>query len=166
MDNDRGAWLENAMDRWETGLMRMCYAYLRDVLLAEDAVQETFLKAWKAYDRFRGEADEKTWLMRIAINNCKDMRRGAWFRHTDFSAALDGLPEGWASFTARDDTVTRAVMRLPPRLREAVLLHWYQGLSGEETAAVLRISRSAVFNRLKKARCLLQKELEGWYHEF
>ena len=51
-----------------------------------------------------------------------------------------------ASFTARDDTVTRAVMRLPPRLREAVLLHWYQGLSGEETAAVLRISRSAVFN--------------------
>lgn len=84
MDNDRGAWLENAMDRWETSLMRMCYAYLGDVLLAEDAVQETFLKAWKAYDRFRGEADEKTWLMRIAINNCKDMRRGAWFRHTDF----------------------------------------------------------------------------------
>ena len=67
-ENPRGAWLENAMKRWEASLMRMCFVYLGDMALAEDAVQETFLKAWKGYERFRGEANEKTWLMRIAIN--------------------------------------------------------------------------------------------------
>ena len=52
-----------------------CFACLNDEALAEDAVQETFLKAYRALDRFRGDAEEKTWLLRIAINTCRDLRR-------------------------------------------------------------------------------------------
>ena len=78
--SERDRWLEGAMARWEQSLLRTCFAYLGDLSLAEDAVQETFLKAWKNLDRFRGEASEKTWLLRIAINTCKDVRRSAWFR--------------------------------------------------------------------------------------
>ena len=70
----RREWLEEAMNRWEKPILRLCYAYLGDRALAEDAVQETFFKAWKHYDRFRGEADEKTWLMRIAMNHCRKAR--------------------------------------------------------------------------------------------
>ena len=164
-DDARRAWLESAMERWETNLMRMCFAYLGDAALAEDAVQDTFLKAWKGYDRFRRESEEKTWLMRIAINTCKDVRRSAWFRHVDRATALESLPEPQTPFAYRDDSVTRAVMALKPKLREVVLLRWYQELSADEAARVLGVPRSTVYNRLKKARALLQKELEGRHHE-
>ena len=153
------------MDRWEQSLLRVCFAYLGDIALAEDAVQETFLKAWKGYDRFRGNASEKTWLMRIAINVCKDLRRSAWLKHTDSRVSLDQLPEGSAPFQAADDEVLRAVMALKPKLREVVLLCWYQQFSAVEAAQALRISRSAVYHRLEQARKLLQKELEAWYYE-
>ena len=162
---DRGQWLEEAMEHWEQSLLRTCYAYLGDVALAEDAVQETFLKAWKGIDRFRGGASEKTWLMRIAINTCKDVRRGAWFRHIDRNASLDRLPEGSEPFSETDDTLMRAIMALRPRLKEAVLLCWYQQLTADEAAQALGVSRSAVYYRLEQARKQLRKELEAWYDE-
>lgn len=163
----REAWLERAMEQYEESLLRMCFAYLGDAALAEDAVQETFLKAYRALDRFRGDAEEKTWLLRIAINTCRDLRRSAWFRHVDRNVTLDVLGEPadpaqeWSQW---DDTLTRAVMELKPKYREAVLLCCYQGLTGQETANVLKISRSAVMNRLKQAKTILRKELEAWYH--
>lgn len=161
------AWLERAMEQYEESLLRMCFAYLGDAALAEDAVQETFWKAYRALGRFRGDAGEKTWLLRIAINTCRDLRRSAWFRHVDRNVTLDvlGEPADPAQEWSRwDDTLTRAVMELKPKYREAVLLCCYQGLTGQEAASVLKISRAAVMNRLKQAKTILRKELEAWYH--
>lgn len=163
---DRDAWLERAMEQYEESLLRMCFACLNDAALAEDAVQETFLKAYRALNRFRGDAEEKTWLLRIAINTCRDLRRSAWFRHVDRKVTLDGLgePASAQEWSEWDDTLTRAVMGLRPKYREAVLLCCYQGLTGQEAASVLKISRSAVMNRLRQAKAILRKELEVWYH--
>lgn len=163
---DRDAWLEGAMEQYEESLLRMCFACLDDAALAEDAVQETFLKAYRALNRFRGDAEEKTWLLRIAINTCRDLRRSAWFRHVDRKVTLDGLgePASAQEWSEWDDTLTRAVMGLKPKYREAVLLCCYQGLTGQEAASVLKISRSAVMNRLRQAKAILRKELEVWYH--
>ena len=161
----RRAWLEEAMERWEKPMLHLCFAYLGDLALSEDAVQETFFRAWKGYGRFRGEAQEKTWLTRIAINACKDLMKSAWARKTDRTVTPDTLPEGAVPFQARDDTVTRAVLALPPKMKEAVLLRWYQGLTLEEMTRVLRLPRSTVNYRLKKAKALLRDELEEWYDE-
>lgn len=166
MERDqRREWLEKAIARWEKPILHLCFAYLGDAALAEDAVQETFLKAWKHYDRFRGEAEEKTWLMRIAMNTCKDQLKSGWFRNTDRSVTPDLLPEGSVPFEERDDTVTRAVMSLPPKEREVTLLRWYQGLSLEEMVQVMRVPRSTINYRLKKAKTMLQGSLEEWYDE-
>ena len=166
MEHDgRRRWLEEALNRYEECLLRMCYSYLGDRSLAEDAVQETFLKAWKSYGHFRGESSEKTWLMCIAINTCRDVRRGAWFKHIDPTVSLDQLDDRAVSFEPRDDAVTKAVMNLKPRLREAVLLRWYQGLSADETAQALGISRSTAYERLSKAQAMLKSELEEWHDE-
>ena len=163
---DRDAWLERPMEQYEESLLRMCFACLNDAAQAEDAVQETFLKAYRALDRFRGDAEEKTWLLRIAINTCRDLRRSAWFRHVDRKVTLDGLgePASAQEWSEWDDTLTRAVMGLKPKYREAVLLCCYQWLTGQEAASVLKISRSAVMNRLRQAKAILRKELEVWYH--
>ena len=161
----RREWLDELLSRWEKPMLRLCFAYLGDTALAEDAVQETFFKAWKNSDRFRREAEEKTWLTRIAINTCKDLLKSAWARNTDRSVSPETLPEGSAPFEERDDTVTRAVMSLPPKLREVTLLHWYQGMTLEEMAKVQRLPRSTINYRLKKAKMILKQELEGWYYE-
>ncbi len=161
----RQEWLDEVLARWEKPMLRLCFAYLGDAALAEDAVQETFFKAWKNYDRFRREAGEKTWLTRIAINTCKDLLRSAWVRNTDRSVIPENLPEGSAPFEERDDTVTRAVMSLPPKLKEVTLLHWYQGLTLEEMVKALRLPRSTINYRLKKAKTILKQELEDWYYE-
>ena len=158
-------YLDDIITRWEKPMLRLCFAYLCDTALAEDAVQETFFKAWKSHDRFRGEAEEKTWLTRIAINTCNDMMKSSWMRNTDRSVSTDSLPEGAVPFDERDDTVTRAVLALPPKIKEVTLLHWYQGMTLEETAKVLRLPRSTVNYRLKKAKLMLKKELEDWYYE-
>ena len=158
----REAWLERAMEQYEESLLRMCFVYLGDAQLAEDAVQETFLKAYRSLSGFRGEASEKTWLLRIAINTCKDVRRGAWFRHVDRNVALDQLREPSAPDAAFDDSLTRAVMALKPRYRAAVLLCYYKGLTGQEAAQALGVSRATVMNRLRKAKEQIKKALEAW----
>ena len=166
MDQDqRREWLNSLVTRWEKPLLRLCFAFLCDTALAEDAVQETFFKAWKGADRFRADSSEKTWLTRIAVNTCKDLRKSAWVRNTDRSVAPESLPEGTASFDEQDDTVTRAVLALPEDLKEVTLLHWYQGLTLKEMQKVLRLPRSTVNYRLKKAKAILKKELEDWYFE-
>ena len=166
MERDpRRVWLDEAITRSEKSLLRLCFAYLGDIALAEDSVQETFFKALKSFDRFRREAGEKTWLTRIAINTCKDLMKSAWVRNTDRSVTPDTLPEGSAPFDEQDDTVTRAVLALPQELKEVTLLHWYQGMTLEEMTAVLRIPRSTVNYRLKKAKAILKEELEDWYFE-
>ncbi len=157
-------WLEDAMAQWEVPLLRTCYLLLRDAALAEDAVQETFLKAWRAHGAYRQEASEKTWLMRIAVNTCRDMTRGRWFRRIDRTVNMDDLPEPSEAFSEPDDTLTRAILSLPDSLRQVITLRYYQGLSVQEVADVLRVHRGTVHYRLDKAERILRDALEDWYH--
>ena len=144
----------------EVSLKRLCYFYLHDRVLAEDAVQETFLKVYRFLKDFRGEANERTYLTRIAINTCKDMLRTGWLRHMDRWVTPEELP-------ARQETdpyhreVAAAVMNLPWKLREVTLLYYYQGMTMPEIAEILHISQPAVTGRLKRAREHLKKELKG-----
>ena len=157
-------WLEDAMTQWEVPLLRTCYLLLRDAALAEDAVQETFLKAWRAHRAYRREASEKTWLMRIAVNTCRDMKRSRWFRRVDRTVNMDDLPEPSVAFTEPDDTLARAVLSLPDNLRQVITLRYYQGMSAQEVADVLRVHRRTVHYRLDKAERILRDALEDWYH--
>ena len=161
--SDRDLWLEQAMVRWEVPLLRTCYLLLKDTALAEDALQETFVKAWRSYGNYRGEAPEKNWLMRIAVNTCRDMLRGRWFRHVDRRVRMEDLPETAVYVKLTDDTLTRAILALPDGLRNDVTLRYFQGFSVEETASLLKQSRRTIHYRLEKAERLLKDHLEGWY---
>lgn len=161
MDRDR--WLEQAMEQWEVPLLRTCYLLVKDVALAEDAVQDTFVKAWQVHDHFRGEGSEKSWLMRVAVNTCRDLRRGKWFRHVDRQVRMEDLPEPAETFQWEDDTVTRAILALPDGLRQVVTLRYYQGFTVQEAADILKLSRRTVHYRLEKAERLLKESLEEWY---
>ena len=154
--------LTRMVDQYQTALLQMCYMDLHDRALAEDAVQETFLKAYKSMDTFRGDCSEKTWLMRIAVNTCRDMRRSAWFRHVDRRTDIEGIPSWTPQIDGDDDAeeVARAVVKLPARYREVILLYYDQDMTLKEIADVLGIGISSVSERLKTARTKLRKALE------
>ena len=158
-NSSREARLNELMLTHEKELTRLCCLYLHDALLAQDAVQETFLKAYRRLDSFRGEASEKTWLYRIAVNTCRDMCRGSWLRHVDRGVSLEDLPLPAAPPSEEHIALTTAIMGLPGKYREVVLLHCDQGLTIRDTAKALGITAPAVMNRLKKARTELAKAL-------
>ena len=102
--------VERMVGLYQLPLLRLCYAYLHDEELAKDAVQETFIKAYRNLRSFRRDASERTWLNRIAINTCKDMRRTGWFRHVDRSVTPDLLPETAAPVDEQSEALTLAVI--------------------------------------------------------
>jgi len=158
---DRNQRLEQLVDRYQEQVMRMCFLYLCDKTLAEDAMQETFLKVYRALDTFRREASEKTWIMRIAIRTCYDMNHSGWFRVFNRQVTPDMVPETAVPFEESDDELMNAVVRLPIRLREVILLYYYQHMNVNETAEALGISQSSVSGRLKRGRERLKAMMEG-----
>lgn len=157
------AQIRRMMEDYGSSLLRMCYLYLRDETLAEDAVQECFLKAYRSLDSFRGDSAEKTWLMRIAINTCRDYHRSPWARLVDRRASVEAIQPVGSDTEPTDDTVLEQVMLLPEKDREVVLLKYYQQLKIAEIAEALNIPTGTVTSRLNRARAKLHRRLEGWY---
>ncbi len=157
--------IRELMDSFGTDLYRTCFVYLSDAHLAEDAMQETFIKAWRARETFRGQASPKTWLTRIAINVCKDMLRTGWFRQVDRKISLDDLPEAEAPPLSEDDALITAVMALPTKLKTVILLTYYWGMPARDVAQALGIAVPTVYLRQNKAQQLLKTNLEGWYRD-
>ena len=153
--------IERMVTLYQLPLLRLCIMYLHDEEQTKDAVQETFIKAYRNLDSFRNDASEKTWLTRIAINTCKNMYRSAWFRHMERSVTLDMIAERPAPADEHDDELTTAIMNLPVKLREAALICWLQGMTYDEAADMLGISRQAVGSRLNRARRKLRFAMEG-----
>ena len=153
--------LKNLMNTYGDALLRLCFLYLRDFQLAEDAVQETFIKAYKNMGKFRGEADIKTWLTAIAVNECKSQLRKSRYKKLFLHTELDENIKYYDKVF--DDTVIKAVCNLKPKYKEVVLLFYYQEMKAKDIAAVLNISESAVTVRLTRARTELKKSLKGWY---
>lgn len=163
-DSGRAQQLTQWVERYQKPLLNLCYMDLGDRVLAEDAVQETFLKAYRNAASFRGECSEKTWLMRIAVNTCRDMKRSAWFRHVNRRVTPDELPEGMD--TASDQAALDlgdAIIRLPEAYKVVILLYYYQDMTLGEIAAIVGVTPSVVSRRIKKACAQLQNALGKEY---
>ena len=158
-----GVDLGRLLDEYGDGLLRMCTLYLRDAALAEDAVQDTMLKALAAWPGFRGECSEKTFLTGIAANVCRDYLRSPWRKRR--AAWSEAAEEGREDPEPADDTLVNAVLDLPKKYRETVVLYYYQELSVKEIAELLLVGVSTVTARLSRARGMLRDSLRGWYYD-
>ena len=154
--------LEQLMDLYGDDVLRLCIAYLGDRHLAEDAFQDTFVKAWKNLSAFRGDSSMKTWLCRIAANTCRDLLRSGWLRMWRKSQPLETLLALSAGDVPQPPSpVLEAVGRLSGKYREVVVLYYDQNLNVREISELLRLPVNTVTTRLRRARGLLQKELKG-----
>jgi RNA polymerase sigma-70 factor, ECF subfamily len=147
---------------------------------ARDLTQETFLRAFQSISHFRGEADLKTWIYRIAINQARNRWRWWKRRHRNSTVSLDSVEDpsrqsllaNFAVSSANDpetDTLAKereralrlALQGLKRVYREAVLLRDIEGFAYEEIAVALEISVGTVKSRLARGRQELRRKLEG-----
>ena len=161
----REAELERMMQTYGNLLAGLCTGLLRDRDLAQDVVQETFVRAWRKMDDLRGgQRSEKAWLCRIAVNLCRDQQRTRWFRVEKKAEPGENLL--WCQ--PPDETsadVMEALSLLKPKYREALTLHYLENLSTEELGQIIGLSPSAVYRRLNKAKRLLKELLKGWEND-
>lgn len=152
--------IHRIVEEYGDSLLRMCFLYLKDIRLAEDAVQDTLIKVYSRYSQFEGKASEKTWVMRIAINVCKNYLRSSWWRRIDASAVLENIPG--ENKEVEDDALIYHIMKLSSKYKEVILLYYYQDMKIREMAEVLQIPESTVATRLTRAREKLKTHLKGW----
>jgi RNA polymerase sigma-70 factor, ECF subfamily len=139
----------------DRGLRSLAYRLLEDRDLMDDALQEAYLKAFRALPSFRGESGVASWLYRIVYNTCLDqLRRVRRTRHVSLEAASEladpGANPEEASTRKRD--LAEAMAALPTEMRAAVLLVDAEGMNYADAAEVLGIARGTVASRLNRAR--------------
>lgn len=154
-----------------TGIQRMCFLYLGDLQMAEDAMQETFIKVFRYYDNFQRKSSIKTWITRIAINVCKDMlaekKEKHYYSMTDeeFTAQIEenSHADGLSVYRQIEEkmVLTAAINGLEEKYKDVVVLFYYQELSTKEIAQIMEIPRTTVEFRLKRARIMLGSALKG-----
>jgi RNA polymerase sigma-70 factor (ECF subfamily) len=139
-------------------VLNYLFRLLGEAEQAEDALQESFVKVYRALPRLPRDANVRAWVYRIATNTAYDLlRRRRLIRWLPLLHARDQhdssvmAPDDMASLEQRLD-IQRALNRLPTDLRTPLLLYSYQGLSTAEIAEIMQISRSAVKMRLQRAR--------------
>ena len=158
----------------------LLYRLTSDPEESRDLTQETFLRAFQSISRFRGDADLKTWIYRIAINQARNRWRWWKRRRRDLTVSLDdnrGPSEQPLSASLRNDdapdpeqeTLAReregqlraALLGLRSAYREAVILRDVEGFSYEEIATTLEISIGTVKSRLSRGRLEMRRKLAG-----
>ena len=158
----------------------LLYRLTSDAEESRDLTQETFLRAFQSISRFRGDADLKTWIYRIAINQARNRWRWWKRRRRDLTVSLDDNrgpseqplsaslrnedapdPEQETLAREREGQLRGALLGLRSAYREAVILRDVEGFSYEEIATTLEISIGTVKSRLSRGRLELRRKLEG-----
>ena len=147
------------------GVRNIIYRMCGDVQLAEDAAQETFIRAWQNLSSYRPQTPLRNWLYRIAVNAGTDMLRKEKRILPDDIEDLhltDGRPnpETLVSQHERTALVQKAILSLSDAYRAVLVLREYEGLSYQEISSTLDIPVGTVMSRLNYARKLLKEKLE------
>ncbi|WP_332647805.1 sigma-70 family RNA polymerase sigma factor [Lysinibacillus sp. 54212] len=150
--------LEWAMDEYGELLIRLAYTYVKDIHVAEDIIQDVFLKVYEKDDGFRFESSYKTYLYQITINRCKDYLKSWSFRSLFFTdnrlseAETNESTENTMIRFEEDFELGEKVLALPIKYREVLILHYYQDYSISEVSSILGISQNTVNTRLRRAK--------------
>jgi RNA polymerase sigma-70 factor (ECF subfamily) len=159
----------------------LLYRLTEDAEEARDLTQETFLQAFRNIAGFRGEADLKTWLYRIAVNQARNRWRWWKRRRRDRTVSLDAPaghgqeaplssrlvgsdeddPERLTLARERESVLLAALGMLGRAYREVIILRDIEGLSYEEVATALDLNVGTVKSRLSRGRLELRRKLEG-----
>jgi RNA polymerase sigma-70 factor, ECF subfamily len=164
-DGDLSAF-EEFVRKNEDRIYNLCRYMLHDTQDAQDAAQDTFIKAYKVLKDFHPEASLSTWLYRIAVNTCLDRQKKS--RHDPLEGevlseellSFEPSPEDRYQSKKTTEAIQIALQRLPEKLKSAIVLREIEELTYEEIALVLDTSVGTVKSRISRAR----EELRVLFH--
>lgn len=139
-------------ERYMDMIFRLAYSYLKNSYDADDVTQNVLLRLLKTNKTFESEAHLKNWLVRVTVNQCKNVFRAPWRRDEpleDYEATLVFERPAYSD-------LFHAVMNLDKKYRICLMLYYYEDYSIREIARVLHLSEKAVESRLHRARLKLK----------
>ena len=151
--------LEKIMIDYGNELVRLAFSYVKDAEIAKDLVQNTFIKCYKNLESFRFDAQIKTWLYRITINECKDYLKSWHYKMVQVKSFINETTKSIIPSTEKiviekhnKEEIKDTIFSLPKVYREVVYLYYYDSLTSEEIASVLSIPVNTVKTRLRRAK--------------
>ena len=155
--------VNHAVDTYADMVRRVCFYHLKNQADTEDVCQEVFLKYMLHDEPFKNKEHEKAWLLRVAINACKDYLKNFFRRNT---VSLDSLYEMAAEIPESHREVLEAVLSLPGKYKYAIYLHYYEGYSAAEIGQILGKKENTVYSLLSRGRGMLKDILTDGEHSF
>ncbi|MFD2444166.1 sigma-70 family RNA polymerase sigma factor [Bacillus sp. CGMCC 1.16607] len=164
---DKEALIDEIMNRYGQEILQLVYSYVNNKEVAEDLTQDIFIKCYKSIHTYKGKSKLKTWLWRIAINQCKDYMK-SWYNNkviiTEKNSTYIGIQEESVEQTVvqndEDHRLASAVMNLPIKYRELIYLFYFEELPIKDIAMVIEVKENTIKTRLRRAKELLKKGLE------
>ena len=156
------AYFEELYERYATDVLRVCYFYLGDRQKAEDVCQDVFVRLMTTSPQLQ-EGREKAWLLKVALNRCRDLWRGAWLKRVVLGSPAFELvpaPDEIDSLADRQE-IMQAINQLPTAFKEVILLHYYQGYGISEIAEMMELPEGTISSRLSRGRKKLESILKG-----
>ncbi len=167
MQGDFHAWVGELYEKYANDVLRVSYFYLADRQQAEDVTQDVFIRLMENKPVLK-EGSEKSWLLKVALNRCRDLWRSAWVKRVLVgSPVLEILPaKDEVEDRIEKESLLQAVNSLQPEIREVFILFYYQGYSIAEIATILEVPEGTISSRLsrgrKKLRAILgDEDMEG-----
>ncbi|MGN0453373.1 MAG: RNA polymerase sigma factor [Ruminococcus sp.] len=151
--------VEKALTKYGDSLMRIAYSYSQNMEDAQDIVQDVFLKYITKLPQFASDEHEKAWLIRVAINICKNHLASAYRKKRAELSEDISVADTYSS------GLMDAVNSLPPKYRIVIHLYYYEGYSQKEIAKIINLTESAVATRLQRGRNLLKTKIGDDFFE-
>lgn len=151
--------IDGIVNTYRDSILRLSYAYLKDIHEAEDVAQEVFVAYIKSAPAIKNEQKRKAWLLKVTANKCKNLLASARLKNNvELKDELFYLPED-------DLNVIEYVYALKEKYRIPIHLYYYEGYSIAEIAKLLDVPPATVGTRLSRARKLLKTALGDDYNE-
>ena len=142
-------------DKYMDTVFRLAFSYMKSRADADDITQNVLLKLYRTDKDFQSESHLKNWLIRVTINECKQVFRSPWRKTEDIRDYANTL----ALPTEEHAELFQTVMALPPKYRAVLYLHYYEDYTSEEIAGMLDIPPATVRTQLSRGREKLRKLL-------
>jgi len=159
--------LHDVMVLYGQDLLYLSYTYLKDRHMAEDVVQDVYIRCYNHLAQFRHDSSVKTWLYSITVNRCKDLLRSASYRNVILNpfrlhSERSSEPSIESQFMKKSDSelLARRVLELPIKYREVIILFYFEELGIQEISDLLNLKVNSVKSRLHRGRKLLGKKYE------
>ena len=155
--------IEQLIDTYSDYLYRIAFIYTKDRLAAEEVVQDVFLKYYHRSEQFKGDASLKTYLVKMTMNRSCDYLRSWKNKKHNMLEFFQGTTKGTEQLYVEQELraeITAAVLTLPVKDREVLLLYYYEEMTVFEIAEVLEVAVSTVKSRLQRARKKLKPKLQ------